>query len=59
MLPPKRLFDTGLHRREQAPRGVDSRCDFSRVGEIQLVFAGKHPIREVTQSIVRNSRISF
>ena len=52
-------FDASRIGREQSARCVDSSRDFGLVGEIQLVFAGEHLVREVAKSIVSDSRISF
>ena len=45
--------------REQPARCIDSSGDFGLVGEIQLVFAGEHLVREVAQSIMSDSRVFF
>src|ERR1017187_3694967 len=52
-------FEAGRSSREQSARCVDSSGDFGLVGEIQLVLAGEHLVREVAQSIMSDSRVSF
>ena len=54
-----RRFETSGGSCEQAARRIDSRRDFSFIGQTQLVFASEYLVREVAQSIMGDSRVSF
>jgi hypothetical protein len=52
-------FERERCRRKQPARRVNSCCDFSFVGKVQLIFAGEYLVREVAQSIVSNGCVLF